>query len=84
VNFGAGTSLSAPFVAGVNGLAGNAASRTPGHLYRHAHDFFDVTRGSNVLFGSARGECGADYQCEAKKGYDAPTGLGTPDGIAGF
>jgi hypothetical protein len=80
----AGTSVSAPFVAGVYGLAGNAASRTPRHLYRHAHDFFDVTRGSNVLFGSAKAVCGADYQCEAKKGYDAPTGLGTPDGIAGF
>jgi hypothetical protein len=80
----AGTSVSAPFVAGVYGLAGNAASRTPRHLYLNARDFFDVTRGSNVLFGSAKAVCGADYQCEAKKGYDAPTGLGTPDGIGAF
>jgi hypothetical protein len=25
-----------------------------------------------------------DYLCVAKKGYDAPTGLGSPDGIGAF
>lgn len=28
--------------------------------------------------------CGNDYLCVAKKGYDAPTGLGTPNGIGAF
>jgi hypothetical protein len=28
--------------------------------------------------------CGDDYMCVAKKGYDAPTGLGTPDGPGGL
>jgi len=28
--------------------------------------------------------CGADYLCTAKKGYDAPTGLGTPNGQSGL
>jgi hypothetical protein len=28
--------------------------------------------------------CGYDYLCVAKKGYDAPTGLGTPDGTGAF
>jgi hypothetical protein len=28
--------------------------------------------------------CGDSYLCVARKGYDAPTGLGTPDGIGAF
>jgi len=80
----AGTSVAAPLTSGIYGLAGNAAQVNTRRLYRHAADFFDVTRGNNVLFGSARQSCGNDYLCVAKRGYDAPTGLGTPDGIAGF
>jgi hypothetical protein len=79
-----GTSVAAPFISGVFGLAGNATSINPGYLYQHAADFFDITRGNNVLFGTAATACGRDYLCQAKKGYDAPTGLGTPDGTAGF
>ena len=30
------------------------------------------------------GHCGHDSLCVAKKGYDAPTGLGSPDGIGAF
>jgi Subtilase family len=81
----AGTSVAAPFVSGIYGLAGNAASLTPRHLYEHENNFFDVTLGNNSLVsGSAKSACGADYLCQARKGYDAPTGLGTPDGIGGF
>jgi hypothetical protein len=79
-----GTSVSAPFISGVFGLAGNATSISPGYLYRHRAGFFDITRGNNVLIGGVAAVCGGDYLCQAKKGYDAPTGLGTPDGIAGF
>jgi subtilase family serine protease len=79
-----GTSVAAPFISGVYGLAGNAAGLTPRYLYRHAADFFDITTGNNVLFGSPVQACGNTYLCVARKGYDAPTGLGTPDGIAGF
>jgi hypothetical protein len=39
----AGTSISAPFIAGVYGLAGNAGRVGPRHLYRHAGGLFDVT-----------------------------------------
>ena len=39
--------------------------------------FFDVIGGSN-------GFCGGDYLCTALKGYDAPTGVGTPDGVKGL
>jgi hypothetical protein len=83
----AGTSIAAPLIAGVYGLAGNGATTSPALLYAHATDLFDVTSGSNVavflktVIGPV---CGGDYLCTAKRGYDAPTGLGTPDGIGAF
>jgi len=80
----AGTSISAPLIAGVYGLAGNAAHVGPRHLYRHAGDLFDVTTGSNALFSTPAEACGSDYLCTAKRGYDAPTGLGTPNGLGAF
>ncbi|MGH3394192.1 MAG: S53 family peptidase, partial [Streptosporangiaceae bacterium] len=80
----AGTSVAAPLTAGIYGLAGNGRLVSTRDLYRHAADFFDVTRGNNVLAGSPKGACGNDYLCTAKPGDDAPTGLGTPDGIGGF
>jgi subtilase family serine protease len=81
----AGTSISAPLVAGIYGLAGNATTAGgPARLYRHASHLFDVTTGNNALFGSPEQTCGDGYLCTAKKGYDAPTGLGTPDGIGAF
>ena len=72
-----GTSASAPFIAGVIGQAGDSATFTPGYSYAHAASFFDSTEGSN-------GYCGKSYLCTAKRGYDGPTGLGTPDGLGGF
>jgi subtilase family serine protease len=83
----AGTSISAPLIAGIYGLAGNATTIKPGYPYRHSRSLFDVTTGSNdpttSEVGSEKGwgrDCGFTYLCVAKKGYDAPTGLGTPDG----
>jgi subtilase family serine protease len=73
----AGTSASAPFIAGVIGLAGNGHTFTAAFPYQHRSGFFDVRAGSN-------GFCGGDYLCNAVRGYDAPTGLGTPNGIAGL
>ncbi len=59
---------------------------TPAHLYRNSRSFFDVTKGNNadVTGFSPLQDCDDDYICVAKKGYDAVTGLGTPDGIGGF
>jgi subtilase family serine protease len=73
-----GTSASAPFIAGVIGLAGNGGI-PPSYPYAetHAHALYDMTSGSN-------GFCGGTYLCTAKRGYDGPTGLGTPDGAAAF
>jgi subtilase family serine protease len=80
-----GTSASSPLIAGVYGLAGNATTVKPGNEYAHASSLFDVTKGNNDWFNNAHGKsCGFDYLCVAKKGYDAPTGLGTPNGIGAF
>jgi hypothetical protein len=79
-----GTSVSAPLIAGIYGLAGNASTLPLGYAYSHPRDLFDVTRGSNAWFVPSKYACGNDYLCVAKKGYDAPTGLGTPDGIKAF
>jgi hypothetical protein len=79
-----GTSAAAPIVAGVYGLAGNAAAITPGYEYAHTRSLFDISDGSNDFFLQDGATCGGDYLCVAKKGYDAPTGLGTPDGIGAF
>jgi subtilase family serine protease len=72
-----GTSAAAPLVAGVIGLADNGASITSEYPYAHRSGFFDVVGGSN-------GYCGGDYLCDAVRGYDGPTGLGTPRGTAGL
>ena len=80
-----GTSASSPLIAGVYGLAGNASTVQPGFEYAHASALFDVTQGNNDWFNLGHGaSCGFDYLCVAKKGYDAPTGLGTPDGTGAF
>ena len=80
-----GTSASSPIIAGVYGLAGNATKVRPGYEYAHAKALFDVTKGNNDWFYGDNGAvCGHDYLCVAKKGYDAPSGLGTPDGIGAF
>jgi hypothetical protein len=80
-----GTSASAPLIAGVYGLAGNAATASPGYPYARPGSLFDITVGNNDFFNLANGaSCGYDYLCTAKKSYDAPTGLGTPDGTGAF
>ena len=45
--------------------------------YAHAASLHDVTSGTN-------GACGGLYLCTALAGYDGPTGLGTPNGVAAF
>jgi subtilase family serine protease len=74
-----GTSLAAPIIAAVYGLAGNASSTsTPAALpWSHASSLNDVTSGSN-------GSCPTAVWCRAGAGWDGPTGLGTPNGVGGF
>jgi subtilase family serine protease len=77
-----GTSLSSPITAAIYGLAGNIGSESlPGAAlpYSHRTHFYDITR------GLATGTCSPHrYLCKAIRGYDGPTGLGTPFGAGGF
>jgi subtilase family serine protease len=71
-----GTSVGAPLIAGLYGV--NAGAVNYGSdPYRHTTSLFDVTSGTN-------GSCGGTYLCTAVPGYDGPTGLGTPNGVAAF
>ena len=75
-----GTSVAAPVIAGVYGLAGNAASvDTRSYPYSHTSALFDVVGGSN-------GRCKRNVSalCTARTGWDGPTGLGTPKGTGAF
>jgi subtilase family serine protease len=74
-----GTSVSSPVIASVFALAGKPAAGTypSSYTYKHTSDLFDVTKGHN-------GTCSPAYLCTAEKGYDGPTGNGTPDGITDF
>jgi hypothetical protein len=71
-----GTSASSPIIAAVYGLAGNAGSIDNNYPYSHSTILFDVTSGSN-------GSCSSQW-CKARAGWDGPTGLGTPNGVAAF
>ncbi len=72
-----GTSLSSPIIASVYALSGNTAGNASSIPYAAASTAFnDVTSGTN-------GTCGAKL-CTAGTGWDGPTGLGTPNGVAGL
>jgi hypothetical protein len=76
-----GTSVATPIVTAVYALAGDPARNTypAAYPYQHASRLHDVVSGAN-------GVCGKDrsYLCHAMRGYDGPTGLGTPHGTAAF
>lgn len=74
-----GTSLASPLIASAYALAGNAASVAyPATLpYASPSALHDVTAGAGT------GSC-ATTACKPGPGYDGPTGLGTPNGTAGF
>ncbi len=72
-----GTSVSSPIIASVYALAGNTASIDNNYPYTHSGSLFDVTSGSN-------GSCPTTQWCNARVGWDGPTGLGTPNGTGAF
>ena len=69
-----GTSVAAPVVASVYALAANSGPAWP---YSHTSSLFDITAGSN-------GSCRTAALCNARVGWDGPTGLGSPNGTGGF
>lgn len=81
-----GTSLAAPLIAGAFALAGNVASRHGAMELWQRHDALrDVIKGSNVYL-PVTGPCASSvpYICVAHRGYDGPTGWGSPKGTSNF
>ena len=80
---GGGTSASSPIIASVFALAGTRREDTypASYLYDPAASFFDITSGNNDVSWH---NCALAYLCNGGAGYDGPTGLGTPNGIASF
>jgi hypothetical protein len=73
-----GTSLSAPLVSAMLTRAGHTTRYDDASpIYANPGAFNDAVGGSN-------GFCGKDYLCTGKPGYDAPTGVGTPNGLGGL
>ena len=71
-----GTSESSPIIAAVYALSGNTDGDANNIPYGHSGDLFDIVDGQN-------GSCGTAI-CTAGKGWDGPTGLGTPNGAGAF
>lgn len=88
-----GTSASAPIIAGVYALAGTPVEGTypAAYPYQTPGALHDVTDGDNAScpdaglcgFGTTP-RCDPTPSCTAGPGYDGPTGLGTPNGLAAF
>jgi hypothetical protein len=79
-----GTSVAAPIIGAVYALSGDTsgASGYPADkAYSAANSggLFDVIGGTN-----AKGKCRFGNLCSAVKGYDGPTGMGTPNGTSAF
>jgi len=77
-----GTSVASPIVAAEFGLAGGSrgAEYPAGTLYSYIGDsgaLYDVISGDD-------GSCEGQTSCQAAAGYDGPTGVGSPIGLAAF
>jgi hypothetical protein len=67
-----GTSLAAPILTSLYALAGNHTA--PMSAYQDPAGLVDVTSGTS-------GSCTPSVLCDAGRGWDGPTGLGTPAGL---
>lgn len=76
-----GTSVSAPIIAGVIGLAGSVGAREPQMIYEHAKA--DPGALHHITQGSNGADC-TSVLCRAGPGWNGPTGLGSPNGLAVF
>jgi hypothetical protein len=76
-----GTSAASPIIASTYALAGTPTPGTYASSYPYAYPkgLHDITSGKNSPSG-----CTPAYLCTAGPGYDGPSGLGTPNGVAAF
>jgi subtilase family serine protease len=76
-----GTSVSSPIIASVYALAKGTGASWPNYPaalpYGDTAALYDATGGSN-------GSCTPSVLCTGGNGWDGPTGLGTPNGLAAF
>jgi MYXO-CTERM domain-containing protein len=74
-----GTSAASPMVAGLFTRLGliDAVSADLGWVYENNAAFNDVTSGNNDLTGTC-----TTVMCKAGKGWDGPTGVGSPNGAS--
>ncbi|MEU1369176.1 carboxypeptidase regulatory-like domain-containing protein [Streptomyces sp. NPDC005803] len=75
-----GTSASTPLIAAVYALAGAPRPAT----YPNSYPYKGDGAGLNDIATGSNGDCDTAYLCTAVAGYDGPTGLGTPSGLAAF
>ncbi|MGH3397179.1 MAG: S53 family peptidase [Streptosporangiaceae bacterium] len=74
-----GTSEATPLITAMWALAGRPGPHAypVSYLYKHPGKFYDVRIGNN-------GSCKVRWLCHAERGFDAPTGLGSPLGLNGL
>ena len=77
-NLEGGTSVSTPIVAAALALSNSYTRSFNGAHALYIESLLNESAFNDVTVGK-NGNCGT-YLCEAKVGYDGPTGLGTPDG----
>jgi len=77
-NLEGGTSVATPIVAADMALSNSYTRSFNGAHALYVDSLFDKSAFNDVTIGK-NGNCGT-YLCEAKVGYDGPTGLGTPIG----
>lgn len=79
-----GTSASTPIVAGIYGLAGNG--KTLSSTFARSIYSAAGSRAFNHIVEGNNGSCPRVYEyiCQAGKGYNGPTGWGTPNGTGAF
>lgn len=84
-----GTSEASPIIAATYALGGPiltdyVARNTYAIVAANPSSVNDVTAGTNYPEGGGSCNGEASYECNARVGYDGPTGLGTPNGLTAF
>ena len=72
-----GTSVAAPIIAGMYAIGPDFGDSAGAFTVAHSDQLHDITDGTN-------GRCDVRYWCNARDGWDGPTGLGTPIGADAF
>ncbi|HET6877536.1 MAG TPA: putative Ig domain-containing protein [Jatrophihabitans sp.] len=82
-----GTSVGAPIAAAMYAIAGQPSGYAHPSAYPYYNQYYNPAALTDVVSGNdlfLEPGCDPSAQCTARAGYDAPSGLGTPAGIAAF